>query len=65
VLSPMWSMKLLGCANCYWSSTLLLAISTCLPTPFNISMKHVDTDLHFVREQVSLSDVHILYVSTT
>jgi hypothetical protein len=25
----------------------------------------VDTDLHFVREQVSLSDVHILYVSTT
>jgi hypothetical protein len=27
-------------------------------------MKHIETDLHFVRERVAISDVHVLHVPT-
>jgi hypothetical protein len=28
-------------------------------------MKHVEIDLHFVRERMTISDVHVLHVPTT
>lgn len=46
-------------------STVTSARSTCLPTPFSISPKHIEFDLHFVRERVALGDTKVLHTPTT
>jgi hypothetical protein len=39
--------------------------STCLPTPFIIAgLKHIELDIHFVREKVALGQFRVVHVPT-